>query len=105
VELVGAAADGCPDGDGAVGATADGAVAGAAAVASSRAAKGESSCWLKPEACDCCDASARVALYSGVILGVLDTAALPETNLNSRSRVQPAGQRRCSKKNQAGSMY
>jgi hypothetical protein len=57
-----------------------GAAAGAgAAVASSKASKGdESLCRLQTEACDCCDASVRGALYSGAILDVLDTAALPE---------------------------
>lgn len=54
--------------------------AGGGAEASRSAAKGcESLCWFHVEDCKRCDVNTRAALASDVILGVLDTAALPKT--------------------------
>ena len=78
----------------------DGGVAGALAgggcvpSASRRSAKGcESVCWPAALACERCICSADAALTSDMILGALDTAALPGDG-NPLTGLQPAGQRR-----------
>lgn len=59
---------------------------GGATSASSRVAKGcVSLCWLALAACKRCDADMSEEVTSDVILGALDTAALPEGNMRLMS--------------------